>query len=205
MKHLPHILLTLALILPVAGCSHRGKVIPPVTMSEIFADMLITDNWVRDHGEYTRQADTTLLYDPIFKRYGYTFEDYDASLKHYIKDPTRLYKVLKRTVDMLTKDQQAHIRQRNLFQKLKESMEEITPYEALDFEGDSLLWRNYDTVLFRTLDSLTRDSILRSRFVADSLKLDSLLRDSLVRDSLYRDSLKRQAQTLQPHKKKTVR
>ena len=67
-----HILLLL-LVLPclLTGCAQRGRVIPEEKMSRIYEDMLLADQWLRDHPDSRKAADTTLFFDPIFKRYGY--------------------------------------------------------------------------------------------------------------------------------------
>lgn len=191
MRRILHILAVLALLSAISGCGRKARVIPMNTFSEIFADILIADEWVRSNEEYRRQADTTLFYDPILKRYGYSFEDYDSSVKYYLNDPMRFSKVFRRSATILKNRQKRYVDKQNEIKAYMRIWNQISSYVTLDFQGDSLLYRQYDSVLFWTLDSLTRDSVLHARFVIDSLFRDSLLRDSITRDSLVRDSLQR--------------
>lgn len=191
MRKVLRILLTLSLLAAVAGCGKRGRVIPMNTFSEIYADMFIADEWIRTHDQYRRQADTTLFYEPIFRRYGYSFADYNASVQHYLKDPVRFSKVFRQSAKVLRRRQKRYIDKAEELRQNRLMWAKIKDFSRLDFEKDSLLYRQYDSVRFWTLDSLTRDSILRARFVLDSLYRDSILRDSLIRDSIVRDSLQR--------------
>lgn len=199
-RHL-HILVAFFLLLALSGCRTHGHVIPMNTLSEIYADMLVADEWVRSNDAYRRQADTCLFYDPIFERYGYNFEDYEASVEYYLRDPMRFSKVFRKSVDVLKKRQRVYVDRQNEIKAYMKLWSQIAERPTLDFTGDSLLVRQFDSVRFWTLDSLTRDSILHARFVIDSLFRDSLLRDSLMRDSIVRDSLQRDS-LLQAKKKK---
>ena len=94
-----HILLLL-LVLPclLTGCAQRGRVIPEEKMSRIYEDMLLADQWLRDHPDSRKAADTTLFFDPIFKRYGYSFEDFDRSVNYYVDHPEQYTKILKKCI-----------------------------------------------------------------------------------------------------------
>ena len=97
-----HILALCAVLSFLAGCSCRGpKVIPRGKMEEIYADMLVADQWVLDNPGTRAKADTSLVYEPIFNRYGYTTEDYRASVGYYMKDPERYSRILRSTTEIL--------------------------------------------------------------------------------------------------------
>ena len=83
-----HIVVALAVLLVLLSCSRKHpRIIPPSTMSKIYADMVVADQWIRSgHNNYLR-ADTSLVYDPIFEKYGYTMEDYRASAGKYLRKP----------------------------------------------------------------------------------------------------------------------
>ena len=82
-----HILLMLVIVLAAVSCSRKeARVIPASKMSKIYADMVIADQWIRSDGR-TLHADTTLVYEPIFNKYGYTTEDYRKSVSHYLRKP----------------------------------------------------------------------------------------------------------------------
>lgn len=85
--------LALALVL-LAGCSRRAKVIPRGTMAKIYAEIFMQDQWLAKHPQ-GRRADTTLVYEPIFRKYGYTSDDYRLSRETYLSDPDRYARILK--------------------------------------------------------------------------------------------------------------
>ena len=83
------------------GCSQKGRLIPRDKLSEIYADIFIADQWLRDNHDLKKKADTTLFYEPIFERYGYTSKDYTASVDKYISKPDQFSKVLKKSATIL--------------------------------------------------------------------------------------------------------
>lgn len=88
-----HIVLIASFLLLAASCG-RGRIIPKDEMAQIYADMFIADEWLRDNPRERRAADTTLFYEPIFRKYGYTFKDYNASVRKYIRKPEKFADVL---------------------------------------------------------------------------------------------------------------
>ena len=89
MKRYIHIVL---LFLLVAAC--RGpRVIPKDTLTDIYVDMLMADQYVREENISRKQLDTTLVYEAVFEKYGYDTDDYLHSVRHYLKDPERFAKV----------------------------------------------------------------------------------------------------------------
>lgn len=185
MKRLLHIAL---LLLVITSCSRSGRVIPRARFSKLYAEMFLADQWLKEHPGEKTKADTTLFYDPIFKRFGYTFEDYDASINYYLADPQKYSKILKSSSTYLrTKarhfrklgDEARAVRQRNAG---------IRGYRRKTFEDDTILWRRLSDSI--SLDSLVLDSLMLDSLRRDSLRLDSLRLDSLRIDSLLRDSLR---------------
>lgn len=83
------------------SCGRRGKVIPRNEMAEIYAEMFVLDQKISRESDIRRMADTLLVYEPVFRSHGYTSDDYRRSMEHYIKDPDRYVRILKRTVEIL--------------------------------------------------------------------------------------------------------
>lgn len=83
MKRLLSVILVSFCMLCSYGCT---RIIPEKKMLLILEEMFVTDQWVRDNYQWKAASDTSWLYDPIFKKYGYTFKDYDATIKRYIED-----------------------------------------------------------------------------------------------------------------------
>lgn len=186
------ILAALLTILLLSACSGRSRIIPRGTLANIYADMFLADQWLSDHSAERQAADTSLFYDPIFARYGYTFEDYDRSVKHYLKDPERFSKIFRQAADKLKKEHDVYVGKKEFVDKVKEFNAGIKGYGIKDFERDTLLWKRpiTDSLILDSLrrDSLYRDSVARAAFVLDSLRRDSLVQDSLRRRRAAVDS-----------------
>lgn len=93
----------LALALCFFSCSDKPRMIPSETLSQIYAQMYVSDQWVMQNPSVRKQLDTALIYDPVFEQFGYTFRDFDYTVKKYLERPDRFIKVFKRTKDLLDK------------------------------------------------------------------------------------------------------
>ena len=97
MKRFLHIVLVL---LAAAAC--RGpRVIPKDTLTDIYTEMFIADQKVREMNIPRAQMDTMLLYEAVFEKYGYDTDDYLYSVRHYLKDPERFAKVFENAAKRL--------------------------------------------------------------------------------------------------------
>lgn len=106
MKRLIPVLLAL---LFAASCSHpEGRVIPERTFSKIYADMALADIWIAHHPEYMTQADTSMVYEFVFREYGYSTKDYLKSVEHYVAKPDKLCYIVERAKDRLEKKAQEY-------------------------------------------------------------------------------------------------
>ena len=77
MKRYLHIVLVL---LVMASC--RGpRVIPKDTLTDIYVDMLMADQFVREENISRKQLDTMLVYEAVFNKYGYDTDDYLNSVR----------------------------------------------------------------------------------------------------------------------------
>ena len=99
---LGHIVVAAAVLLCACACSQKAKVIPEKQLEELYIDMFIADQWLRDHNDFQLAADTSLFFDPIFAEHGYTFEDYDATLKYYTARPEVFSELMTRVSDRLS-------------------------------------------------------------------------------------------------------
>ncbi len=188
-----YILSAVAVLCLLCSCGGRVRIIPRGVMSDIYAEMLLADQWLEDHGTERSMADTMLFYDPIFERYGYTFEDYDASVKKYLEDPEKYSKIFKDASDKLKKKRDIYRKRSDRLQEIRDFNASIKGYRQKDFDRDTLLWRSSykDSLRLHIADSLFRDSLFRDSLLRDSLHRDSLRLDSLRLDSLRLDPLKR--------------
>ena len=95
--------IALLVILLAVGCSRRPKLISAENLSKIHMEMLLADQWLRLNDNNRRKADTSLVYAPIMKKYGYTVEDYRYSVDHYLDTPEEFTKIFDRTTELLNK------------------------------------------------------------------------------------------------------
>lgn len=103
MKKAVRCILTLAVILAcVCACSNKGKVIPRSKLAHIYADMVLVDSWLYESTmEVRMKADTMSIYEPVFRKYGFSTEDYSASVSYYLNDPERFARILKKSESLL--------------------------------------------------------------------------------------------------------
>jgi hypothetical protein len=85
--------LHIVLVLLAAVACQRTRIIPKDTLADIYMDMFLADQVVREENIPHAQMDTTLVYEAVFRKYGYDTDDYLNSVRHYLKDPERFAKV----------------------------------------------------------------------------------------------------------------
>lgn len=130
-----------AILVCICSCSKSGKVIPRSKLAKIYAEMFVVDAWL-DTAPYEsrRMADTLRVYEPIFREYGYTTEDYRASVSYYLQDPDRFSRILKKTSHILSEDiedlhreQEIMVEQEELRRKYRSSIlkHDFTVYDTL--------------------------------------------------------------------------
>ena len=196
MRTIRHILLALAMILILVSCiGGKDRVIPRAKLAEIYAEMFITDQWISTTHSVRRQADTSLVYEPILAKYGYTSADYRRSVDKYMDDPDRYSRILRTTGQILDRKlEELHKRELELA-KLKERQEylEGLRFEA-DFNAEEFFPYLFDEPYVHYYDSLDvkPDSILMVYRLININRTDTLydgvrmvLKDSLaIKDSL---------------------
>jgi hypothetical protein len=124
-------------------------------MAHIYAEMLVVDQWLLEHTRYRSQADTSLVYEPIFESYGYTTEDYRASVEYYMNDPERYSRILRSTSEIL----EGKIEELKQLKAKEDKVKALVPYrinpDRLYFgRSKDRLWEYGDSVS-AALDSLT--------------------------------------------------
>ena len=106
-KLAPYVLAAVLLLGLAASCGRgKGTVIPRGKFAQIYAEMALADEWLASNGtRYRELLDTTYFYEPIFNKYGYTSKDYIASVEHYIDDPMRYGRILKKAQAIIVAEQ----------------------------------------------------------------------------------------------------
>ncbi len=101
MKRLFRVLFVLLLAF---SCSHSGgRVIPESTLVKIYADMALADRWIELNRDFRAQADTSMVYEAIFAKYGYNTEDYLKSVRYYMDKPDDFSYIVERAKTRLEK------------------------------------------------------------------------------------------------------
>ena len=150
----------------------KSRVIPPDTLSDIYADMFLADQWLRDNGQYKKEADTSDFYASAFEKYGYTFEDFDRSVQRYLTKPKKYTEILEKSVESLdgtiSRLREEQERKTGL-EKLERYLREHSPAE-FDFAEDTLLWTPDSLKIKRLKDTTnvigTADSVRTGKVAA---------------------------------------
>ena len=206
MKIVCHISAILALSLFLISCSKdkdEGKVIPRSKLAEIYAEMLMTDQWITGTPGIRQIADTSLVYEPILEKYGYTSADYRKSVDKYMDDPERFSRILRTTGELLDK-------RLTSLKKRKEELDHIRALEKLlhqlkyeaDFKAEDFFPYLFDEPYVHYYDSLDvkPDSVLMVYRFNNIDRADTLFDGVriIVRDSLDVKDTLAQSDTLAP-------
>ena len=198
MKRFLHIVLVLLLAVACRG----PRVIPKDTLTDIYTEMFMADQMVRDADIPRAQMDTMLLYEAVFEKYGYDTEDYLYSLRYYLKDPERFGKVFENVAKRLEGEVEA-------LKKIVELRNRIASKRDADYPlVDSLLAPFSKESVFVGLARVERDT---SRYPA-WFRLAAVHEDTLMvsvdslaalrgRDSLSKEKPSPEADLAEPVRK----
>ena len=111
------------------ACGHgKDRIIPRGKLSRIYEELYLADRWADSKTEYRTQSDTTDFYETILKSYGYTSADYRASVEHYLEDPERFSRILKKTAARLTEKSKSLTKSADRIQQILEMLERSKEY-----------------------------------------------------------------------------
>ena len=128
----------------LACCKKNESIIPRKEFTYIVRDMYLADQYLEFHEKFRAQADTLILYEGIFSKYGYTYEDYKNSVKYYLQDGDVMYKM--------------HAKAKQL---LIDERDEIKRLIAIE-NGKIIDWWALDTIKRREVNNLWKEPYLRS-------------------------------------------
>lgn len=181
------------LILFLSSCDRdKVQVIPRDDLAHIYAEMMMTDQWILNTPNVRLIADTSLVYEPILEKYGYDSDDYRKSVDVYMDDPERFAKILRETGNLLTgrlNELEARKEEMNRRDKLRLAAEKYRPdldyAEMFPYLHDEPYVHYYDSVAY-VLDSLNVYKMVAIT-LADTLYdgVRMVLKDTLeVKDTL---------------------
>lgn len=159
------------------------RVIPRKKMARIYAEMLVTDQWITSTPGLRMVADTSLVYEPILEKYGYDSDDYRKSIDVYMDDPERFARILRTAGEIL----QERINELEKQQKLLD-LKALLPVLEYDIDWNEFFPYIYEEPYVHNYDSITfePDSVLwiyrlksieRSDTIYDRLRM--IIRDTL--------------------------
>ena len=94
--------MVLSAVIFLASCGKdEAEVIPRDELARIYAEMLLTDQWIVHTPNIRLIADTSLVYSPIFEKYGYDADDYRKSIDYYMDDPERFARIFREAGEIL--------------------------------------------------------------------------------------------------------
>ena len=190
MRRFGYIFAAFLSVLLLFSCGFReAKVISRKDMARIYAEMLLTDQWIVTNPSMRRVADTSLVYEPILNRYGYTIEDYILSVNKYMDDPERYSRILRTTGEILDEKLSALNDRKEKLEKeaaLRRALEEIRIEAEIDIAEyfpylfDEPYVHYYDSVAVE-LDSMMvyrLRNVERTDTVFDGIKV--IVKDTLA-------------------------
>ena len=154
--HIAAVSALMMLLLSSCGKDDEAKVIPRGKLSEIYAEMLVTDQWITSTPGMRMIADTSLVYAPILEKYGYDLEDYLKSMDVYMGDPERFSRILRKSGEMIERKlKDAEMRLSELQRKamLPKIEADFKPEEFFPYLFDEPYVHYYDSLAVKT-DSL---------------------------------------------------
>ena len=174
--------------------------------------MPLTDQWLRTHRNIDQTTDTSLVYEPIFRRYGYSTDDYLKSETHYMSEPDQYAKIARKTtrlferqIKQIDKDVERDDYLASLHLPFVPRAKKVLARFSMDsvYRGRPRVQHNEYLEIYYTdhpsdttwngLEMIVRepDTLLRDSLALDSLRLDSLKVDSLKVKPRKVDSLSR--------------
>lgn len=182
-RRLSYLIVILALAAMAVACN-KVKVIPQGDMVRLYKEMYMADQWIRDAGNRMRMADTSYVYRPILAKYGYTEDDFRASVDYYTDRPKEFVTIFEQVAADFKEAKKVIAEKEKLLHQKDSTIRarEAMPYHRADFTKVP----EYDFWITRL--NITLDTTLNVfRFEAIDIFKDSLAVDSLAVAS---DSLK---------------
>ena len=156
MKILRHIFPVILSVMFLCSCGERdGKVIPRGELAEIYAQMLLMDQWIVGTPGARQLADTTLVYEPILNEYGYTKADYRKSVDEYMNDPERFSRILRTTVEIfddMLKNLKVRKAEHDRLEEIRKHIEMLRKSISVDMD------KYFPDVMQTQADTVRRDS-----------------------------------------------
>jgi hypothetical protein len=154
--------------------------------------MLLTDQWINTTPGVRTIADTSLVYEPILNKYGYTSEEYRRSVDYYLNDPRTYADIMKETVKILDarlaalnqkkaliekeKAREQYVKNVTRDLKISDSWQAMRHLEEQQFGLDDSLSVAWDSIAYCfSIVMLPKEAINDTIKVQDSIKVQEKL------------------------------
>lgn len=172
-----YVLTALTAVSLSASCAKDdAEVIPRGKLARIYAEMLVTDQWVLSTPGVRTIADTSLVYEPILKKYGYDSEDYRKSIDVYMDDPERFARIFRETGEILERRLKHLKKEQERLRKEKQKEIEAQKFRT-DFKPEEFFPYIFEEPYVHYYDSVS--------FVPDSALMVYRLVPVETSDTLY--------------------
>lgn len=191
--HITFFVSVFAILLPSCVKDDEAKVIPRGKLSKIYAEMLVTDQWITSTPGVRMIADTSLVYAPILEKYGYDLDDYLASIDVYMNDPERFSRILRKSgeiIELQIEDAERRLAELQRMALLPKIEMDFKPQEFFPYLFDEPYIHYYDSLTFEP-DSLLQIyrliQVERTDTVFEGLRMSVRLDSLIVADTLMRE------------------
>lgn len=175
LKHISIIAVLAVTVL--SSCSQEEhELIPRKKLAMIYAEMLVTDQWIADNPDVRSLTDTSLIYEPILEKYGFTSEDYRHSVNYYLDDPERFSRIFRTTSEILDERYHKLKKQKELQDAESEKIRRMERY-AVDFRMEDHFPYMSDEPYVKYYDSLAVEY--------DTLANALMIHSVEVKDTIY--------------------
>ena len=147
------------LLLATLACSSGEKLIPRKKFSRILAEMFILDCQLARQPQAKRVADTSLVYQAVFEKYGFDSDDYRHSQEVYIKDAKRYERMVRRSLEIVENEGKvlrAEKKKVDEYLLAKRDLRRFIPHNLYLFDTLSCMDDFYDFDPQRGLDTIYR-------------------------------------------------
>lgn len=148
------VIVALLCVVCLGSCLQSSRRIPEDKLASIYADMYMADQWLNRNPSARRATDSLRFYEPIMLKYGYSFEEYDNTVRWYVDHPERYLKVFRRTVRILDAKKESLTKMVEIDKANRELLKSLKgKYDSQDF------WPAYIDSLNFTINAQRRDSV----------------------------------------------
>lgn len=110
-------------------------IIPKGELRDIYVDMLLADQWIKDNRRQVRIADTVYVYRPFLESRGYTEEDFIRTVNLYMENPAEFSEFFDDVAETL-RSHKKDVEMQERGEYIRDSLERArkkTPFRRPDF------------------------------------------------------------------------